>query len=60
MYFSNWCERKYVILLECLTVSATGQPQLKKNLGQKQSENESALTSIINAPMWFLAWYCTY
>ena len=40
MYFSNWCERKYVILLECLTVSATGPPQLKKNLGQKQSENE--------------------
>ena len=46
MYFSNWCEIKYVILLEFLTVSATGQPRLKKNLGQKQRENESTLANI--------------
>ena len=48
---------KYVIL-ECLTVSATGHPQLKKNLGQKQRKNESTLTNITEAPMRFLAWYC--
>ena len=33
---------KYVISLECLTVIATGQPQLKKNLDQKQRKNELA------------------
>ena len=33
---------KYVILLECLTVGATGQLQLKKNLDQKQRKNELA------------------
>ena len=33
---------KYAILLECLTVSATGHPQLKKNLDQKQRKNELA------------------
>ena len=42
---------KYVILLECLTVSATGHPQLKKILGQKQSKNESTLTNISKASM---------
>ena len=54
MYFSNYCETKYVILVECLTVSATGHPQLKENLGQKQRKNESTLTSITKAPMGFL------
>ena len=54
MYFSNSCEMKYVILLECLPVSATGHPRLKKSLGQKQSENESTLTNITKAPISFL------
>ena len=49
---------KYVILLVYLIVSATGHPQLKKHLDQKQCKNES--TNITKAPMWFLAWYCTY
>ena len=34
------------MLLQCLTVSATGHPWLKKNLVQKQGENESTLTNI--------------
>ena len=32
----------YVILLECLMVIATGHPQVKKNLDQKQRKNELA------------------
>ena len=40
MYFSNSCEMKYVILLVYFIVSATGHPQLKKNLDQKQCKNE--------------------
>ena len=55
IYFSNYYEIKYVILVECLTVSAIGHPQLKKNLGKKQRKNESTLTYITKAPMWFLA-----
>ena len=51
MYFSNQCEIKYVILVECPTVSATGHPQLKKSLGQKQRKNESTLTNITKGPM---------
>ena len=47
------------MLLECLTVSATGNPRLKKNLGQKQLENESTLTNITKAPISFLTRYCT-
>ena len=42
------------MLLECLAVSATGRPRLKKNLGKKQRENESNLTNIFKAPMSFL------
>ena len=42
------------MLLECFAVSATGHPQLKKNLRQKQRENESTLTNITKAPMSFL------
>ena len=51
MYFSNYYEIKYVILVEYLTVSATGHLQLKKNLGKKQRKNESTLTNITKAPM---------
>ena len=50
MYFSDRCEIKYVIL-ECLTVNATGHPQLKKNMRQKQRKNESTLANITKAPM---------
>ena len=50
MHFSNHCEIKYVII-ECLSLSVTGHPQLKKNLGQKQLKNESTLTNITKAPM---------
>ena len=42
-------EIKYVILVECLTVSATGHLRLKKNLGKKQSKNESTFTNITKA-----------
>ena len=37
------------MLLECLTASTTGHAHLKKNLGEKQRENESALTNITKA-----------
>ena len=39
-------EIKYVILVECLTVSATGHLRLKKNLGKKQRKNESTFTNM--------------
>ena len=55
MYFSSYCETKYVILVECLTVSATGHPQLKENLGQKQRKNESTPSGITKVPMGFLS-----
>ena len=50
MYFSNHCEIRYIIL-ECLIVSPTCHPQLKKNLGRKQRRNESTLTNITEVPM---------
>ena len=43
-----------MILLERLTLSATGHPRLKKNLGEKQRENESTLRNITKASMSFL------
>ena len=51
MYFSNYCKIKYVILVECLAVSATGHLQSNKNLGKKQRKNESTFTNITKAPM---------
>ena len=44
----------YVILLECLSVSATGHPRLKKHLGEKQRENETILANITEASISFL------